>query len=56
MDIRELHAGDEVRWTDPDGGRTSRTYRISSIEVIGDVVRITDITGDELECFENELS
>ncbi len=53
--IGALHSGDEVRWNDPDRGRCNRTYKIRSIEFIGEVVRITDVNGDQLECLASEL-
>lgn len=54
--IKKLHSGDEVYWTDPDDGLCSRTLTIQSIEVKGDIVRIQDKSGDVLECFAKELS
>lgn len=64
-EVRKLHSGDEVFWTDPDEGSTSRTIIIQSIrinapddrEVFGDeIISITGNDGDELECFAHELS
>lgn len=54
--VKQLHAGDEVRWNDPDGGLCSKTIHISSIEVKGSIICITDVNGDYLECFAKELS
>ena len=57
--VRHLRPGDEVQWTDPDGGRCSRVLIIGEIEPIGtdgDAVRITDRDGDVLECYVKELS
>jgi len=48
--------GDQVHWTDPDGGKCSRTLTIQSIEWKGSIARIIDTDGGELECFANELS
>lgn len=55
-EILNLHSGDDVFWEDPDEGICSRVVTIQAIEVIGDVVRITDSDGAELECFAEELS
>lgn len=55
-EVKRLDHGDEVFWTDPDDGATSRHYTISVIKVSGEVVSITDISGDHLECFAHELS
>ena len=54
--VRSLHTDDEVYWTDPDGGKTSRHYTISTIEILGEIVRIVDRDGSTLECFASELS
>lgn len=54
--VKKLHPGDEVHWTDPDEGLCSRTMTIQSIEVKGDIVCIQDKNGDVLECFAKELS
>ena len=56
QELRNLHAGDEVFWTDPDEGACSRTYRISTIKIKGEVVCITDTDGATLEAFASELS
>lgn len=54
---RTLRAGDEVYWTDPDGGRCSRSIIIGEIEVHEDgVAVITDKDGSVVECFLGELS
>lgn len=62
-EVRDLHPGDEVFWTDPDAGACSRYYTIQSIEVSNDMslgdlttIRIVDVAGDVLECFAGELS
>lgn len=54
--VKKLQAGDEVFWTDPDDNRCSRYYTIANIKILGNVVRITDVNGDSLECFADELS
>ena len=51
----DLHEGDEVIWTDPDGGE-SRTLKIASIEYPGEFIRIVDIHGSEIEVLPGELS
>ncbi len=53
---RGLHAGDQVTWNDPDDGLCTKTITISSIEIVGDVAKITDTNGDYLECLLSELS
>jgi hypothetical protein len=54
--VSALAARDEVFWDDPDEGLCSRSIQIQSIEFHGDMVRITDVSGDELECYASELS
>jgi hypothetical protein len=55
-EVKKLHNGDEVYWTDPDDGACSRYITIQTIVLNGDVVCITDKDGDSLECFAEELS
>lgn len=62
-EVLNLQPHDEVRWTDPDDEMCSRVYKILNIEHYGPhlyeddpVVKITDISGDYLECFASELS
>ncbi len=55
-EVSELLYGDEVVWNDPDGGVCTKVVTIRSIQIIGDIVRIVDIEGDELECYASELS
>jgi sortase (surface protein transpeptidase) len=55
-EVKKLHSGDEVYWNDPDEGTASRVYKIRTIEVIGEIVVITDSDGSHLECFAKELS
>jgi hypothetical protein len=54
-DIKNLCAGDEVFWEDPDNGKCSYSLIISDIEIDGDVIKIIDKDGGYLECFANEL-
>lgn len=54
--VRKLHRGDQVTWTDPDAGICSRTLTILEIEVKGEAVCITDEQGDYLEALPRELS
>ena len=54
--VLDLHSGDEVFWSDPDNGHCSRIYRIATIEVVDNVAKITDVSGDYLECFIEELA
>lgn len=55
--LKELRAGDEVFWTDPDEESScSRTYCIRSITIRGEVVCITDADGSSIECFPSDLS
>lgn len=53
---QNLTTGDEVFWTDPDDNICSRYLTIQSIEIVGDVFRITAKDGDYLEGFISELS
>lgn len=63
--VRNLQTGDEVFWTDPDDGLTSRHIIIRSVKVLApddgvehgdEIVCINGQNGDELECFAHELS
>jgi hypothetical protein len=54
--VEQLKAGDKVFWNDPDDGLTSRTIKIQSISVRGEMVMITGVDGDYLECYAGELS
>jgi len=54
--IDKLNTGDEVFWTDPDDGLTSRSIIIQAIKIKGDAVCIIGQDGDELECYAEELS
>lgn len=54
--IKKLHPGDEVFWTDPDGGACSKSIIILEIEVKGNVVCILGKDGGYLECLAKELS
>jgi len=54
-EVKKLHPGDEVQWIDPDEGKCSRIYKISTIKVVGNVVVICDVDGSCLECFAREL-
>lgn len=54
----ELRHGDQVYWSDPDNGLCSGILTIGDISVnveTGAIV-ITDITGDDIECWPEELS
>jgi hypothetical protein len=55
-ETKKLAPGDEVYWTDPDGGICSRIYKIQSISVNGSIVVIQDVDGSVLECFARELA
>lgn len=50
----DIRVGDEVYWNDPDEGICSGYYKVS--EVLGDVFRLTNDSGAELEAFRHELS
>lgn len=56
--VRQLHRGDQVYWTDPDEDTCSRMYTIQEIQIdeAEGVAKITDVSGDYLECFFEELS
>jgi hypothetical protein len=54
--VRAVHRGDEVLWTDPDGGTCSKVVTASTCELHGDVVKLIGIDGSYLECFMDELS
>ena len=55
-DIRQLKAGDEVFWNDPDDGACSRIYVIKTIWFFGhNQIRIEDEDGCVLECPSSEL-
>lgn len=54
--VNKLHSGDEVYWSDPDEGATSRVYTIRTLKVIGKIVVLEDFDGSSLDCFAKELS
>lgn len=55
--VKHLHTGDEVFWTDPDQGLCSKTITIQTIEVRDcRSIVIIGTDGSELECFASELS
>jgi hypothetical protein len=54
--IHALHPGDEVYWNDPDNEECSRRLIIQSIEFANEVVKITCVDGNYLECLASELS
>lgn len=55
--IKKLHNGDTVFWTDPDDGLCSDNYIIGTIKYLGEgVVSIIGKDGRHLECFARELS
>lgn len=53
--MRKLRKGDEIFWNDPDGGKCSRCYTIADIKYSGDMVKITDVSGDYIECLLSEI-
>lgn len=56
-DIKKLHRGDEVFWTDPDGGKCSRHLKILSISVRNkDDITMVDLKGGVVQCTAAELS
>jgi hypothetical protein len=55
-EVKKLKQGDEVFWNDPDEGTCSRAMVIMEIVVNGDIVEITDCSGNYLECLAKELS
>jgi len=55
-EVKTIREGDEIFWNDPDNGLCSRTYKVQSIEINGNIITITDPDGAVLECFANELS
>jgi hypothetical protein len=56
-EIKQLRAGDEVYWNDPDNDLCSRYLIVDSYEIFEDlgVVVITDIDGDVVSAFFGEL-
>ncbi len=56
--VLELRHGDQVFWNDPDNGLCSGALTIGDISVNVEtlVVTITDIMGDDIQCFPDELS
>ncbi len=60
-EVKKLHQGDEVYWTDPaeeeyPEDTCSRHIIIQQITVCGEVVSIVEQNGGNLECFPHELS
>ena len=54
--VKNLHCGDEVWWTDPCGGKCSRSYKLTYIQIYDDIICIEDVDGSYLECYASELS
>ena len=55
-EVKLLQRGDQVFWRDPDNDICSRYYHILEIHWREDeMVSITDILGDELQCLAQEL-
>jgi len=59
-DWREhLKPGDEVTWNDPDDGKCSGVYKVTSIEEAGPsgpIYHLRNEEGSEVDAFEHELS
>jgi len=59
QEVKQLHSGDEVYWTDPaeqDGLEHHSGYiTIREITIVGEIVCIVH-DGGNLECFAHELS
>ena len=57
-EVKQLHNGDEVFWSDPDDGICSRTITIQSIKIDApnEIISIYGNDGDYLQCFAHELS
>lgn len=58
QDVKNLNNGDEVFWTDPDEGLTSRFITIQTIEVDegNEIISVYGKDDDYLQCFAHELS
>ena len=61
QEVKNLNNGDEVFWTDPEGeisddNNCSKVIKIAKISLHGEIIRITGVAGDELECFASELT
>ena len=54
-EVLKLNSGSEVWWKDPDNNTCSRSYTIRKINIKGDVIGITDIDGNYIECYSHEL-
>lgn len=56
--VLELKHGDQVHWQDPDNGLCSGILTIGdiSVNVETGAVTITDIMGNDIQCWPEELS
>ena len=57
--VRQLHAGDQVKWNDPDDGICTKVIDIVAIFypiTTSDVIKIWGKDGSYLECYAKELS
>lgn len=62
-EVKKLHCGDEVYWTDPDGGLCSRHYKIKAISINSAddddeeaIICLEDEDGSYVEVYAHELS
>jgi hypothetical protein len=55
--VKKLRSGDQVYWKDPTPflPKCDRFYKIRSISIKGDVIKIEDVDGSSLECYAKEL-
>jgi hypothetical protein len=53
--ISQLHSGDEVCFTDPCNGSV-RILEIQNVQILENIIVITELDGSTLECFATELS
>jgi hypothetical protein len=56
--VKHLHSGDRVFWSDPDCDICSRYYTIAEIVILNEkeeIVQIVGQDGDMVECYTKEL-
>ena len=54
--VAGLKPGDEVTWTDPDGGLCSGIYKVTECQPEENVYHLRNEAGSETEAYGHELS
>jgi hypothetical protein len=54
-EVKQLRTGDQVFWNDPSPWDDSGYLSIQTIDVIGEIIKITTKNGYTCQCFAHEL-